>query len=108
MNGDGKKLVFKPRFYATIDEVLDFLQEYNSGDYIQNFLTELNDFIMNKIVPYPESHTEYRWKQTPERMYRRAIFKKKYYVVYKVTPESISFLAFVSAKRDLPNLPIED
>ncbi len=66
MNDDERKLVFKPRFFATIDEVLDFLEEYNSEDYIQNFLIDLNDFIVNKIVPYPESHTEYRWKQTPE------------------------------------------
>lgn len=108
MNGDERKLVFKPRFYATIDEVLDFLQEYNSENYIENFLTELNDFIIDKVVPYPESHTEYRWKRTPERMYRRAIFRKKYYIVYKVTSESISFLVFVSSKRDLPNLPIKD
>lgn len=84
------------------------MEEYISQQSIQKFLTDLNDFIIEKIAPYPESHTEYRWKQTPERMYRRAIFKKKYYIVYKVSPESIDFLIFVYAKRDLANLSIED
>jgi len=51
---------------------------------------------------------EYQYKRTPEKSFRRAIFKKKYYVIYKVYDGCIEFRLFISSKRDLTKISIQD
>ena len=107
MKIDGKELIFKQQFYDSLDELLEYFDTYDSPNYARKFLEELHDFILDDIALRPESHSEYKWKRTPERYYRRAIFKKKYYIVFKVLPERIEFVLVVYSKRDLNNIPIE-
>ncbi|MEZ4962820.1 MAG: hypothetical protein R2830_23545 [Saprospiraceae bacterium] len=102
----GRTLVFKPNFFSQLDEILDYFEKISPAA-AQSFPIDLDNFLLKKIAPRPESHAEYPWKRTPQRLYRRAIFKQKYYVIYKLLPSEIQFLAIVYSRRDLSKMPIE-
>ncbi len=108
MNGNERQLLFADEFYESLDGILDYISPYVSSKYIREFLTDLDYFIPKKILPWPESHTEYKYKRTPDRSFRRAIFRKKYYIIYKVSDEYVEILLIVSSKRDLTKISIQD
>jgi hypothetical protein len=53
------------------------------------------------FVEYPE-------KQTPEKMYRRAVFRRTYLVIYKVTVTEITFLVVYHASRNPDSIEVAD
>ena len=102
----GRTIVFKPTFIETLDEILTYLAGY-SPRYVQQFTQDLDDLIKNRIAHFPEASPEYKWKRTPQRLYRRAIFKKHYHVIYKIHPQTIEFVVILYSRRDLSKIEVE-
>ena len=102
----GRVLIFKQRFYDSLDEILDYYEQNNSTTFIQKFLKELDETIIDKIAPRPESHPEYKWKRTPDKVFRRAIFRKNFFIIYKMLPNEIQFLLIIYSGKDLESLPL--
>jgi len=102
----GRQVVIKQTFDEMLDEILAWYIAEGYDQYAQKFAIELIDAIVNKIAPHPERHSEYAHKRTPDKSYRRYIFKKKYYVIYKVLPQRLEMLAIVFSRRDLGKLEI--
>ena len=102
----GREITVKQTFDEMLDEILAWYVSQGHDQFAQKFLKELYDAIVHKIAPYPERHAEYPFKRTPNRLYRRYIFRKKYYVIYKVLPQKLEILALVYSKRDLEKLEI--
>jgi len=89
MSDNTRELLFADEFYESLDDILDYKSRSESDEHIRSFLTDLDYFIPKKILSWPESHTEYKYKRTPNRRFRRAIFRKKYYIIYKVSDECV-------------------
>jgi len=104
MSDNARQLLFADEFYESLDDK----SRYESDKHIRSFLTDLDYFIPKKILPWPESHTEYKYKRTPNRHFRRAIFRKKYYIIYKVSDEYVEIILIISSKRDLTKIFIKD
>ena len=103
----GREVIVKQQFDEMLDEMLAWFYEQGYDQFAQKFVKELYDAIVHKIAPHPERHTEYPFKKTPDKSYRRYIFHYKYYVIFKVTPQKLEILAIVYSKRDLDKLQID-
>ena len=105
---NGRQVVLKPEFDEMLDEMLEWFISQGNEQFAKQFVRGLYNDIVHKIAPpRPESHSEYAWKQTPQRLYRRYVFRKKYHVMYKVLPQKLEFLAIVYSRRDFSKIPIE-
>lgn len=62
--------------------------------------TDLINFLTDTIAPNPFMFVEYPGKPTPEKSYRRAVFRRTYIVIYKVTDTEIVFLTVYHASRN--------
>ncbi|MBK9016302.1 MAG: hypothetical protein IPM82_20780 [Saprospiraceae bacterium] len=103
----GREVVLKQQFDEMLDEILAWYISQGYDQFARKFMKELHDAIVHKIAPFPERHSEYPFKKTPDKSYRRYIFRKKYYVIFKVMPQKLEVLAIVYSKRDLNKLPID-
>ncbi|WP_035567303.1 type II toxin-antitoxin system RelE/ParE family toxin [Hymenobacter sp. IS2118] len=64
--------------------------------------TSIIDFACDIIAPFPQAHPHYPVRQYPERDYWRAVFRREYVLIYRVTDAEISFLLIYGA-RQRPN-----
>lgn len=102
-------IIFSRTFDESFEQTITFLRYCGTSENsIDELVDDLEAFINEKIAPRPESHMEFKYKRTPDKSFRRAIFRKKYYVIYKVYDERIEFRLFISSKRDLTQISIED
>ena len=108
MINNERQLLYADEFYESLDSVLDYLSPYVSYEYTRKFLSDLDDFILKRVLTWPESHTEFKYKRTPDRSFRRAVFRKKYYIIYKVSDEYVDIRLFISSKCDLTKISIQD
>lgn len=102
-----REIVVKQAFDEMLDEMLAWYVSQGHDHFAQKFVKELYDAIVHKIAPYPERHTEYPFKRTPDKLYRRYIFRKKYYVIFKVLPQKLEILAIVYSRRDLEKFEMD-
>lgn len=106
MKINGRDILFKPNFIAELEEIKEYLGQFGNQP-LQNFLTELEYLLTDRIPNYPESYPEYKKKLTPQKEYRRALFKKKYYVIYRVDSTTIDYILIYHSSRNPDNISIE-
>lgn len=99
-------VVFSQQFTSDLDAVLDWLNDHCAAASVK-FITELHDIIQTEIAARPESFMEYPWKKTPDKRYRRAIFKKKWYIVFKIVGQQVELLVFYHASRNPEKVQID-
>ena len=106
---DERYIVFSRAFDESFEQTIRFLRYCGTSEKsILEMVDELDDFIKQKIAPRPESHMEFRYKRTPNKSFRRAIFRKKYVIIYKLYDDRIELRVFTSSKRDLTKISIQD
>ena len=102
-------IVFSEAFDESFEQTISYLRYCGTSEnFIDEFVDDLETFINEKIAPRPLSHTEFKYWRIPNKSFRRAIFKKKYYIIYKVYDERLEFRLFISSKRDLTKISIQD
>lgn len=103
----GREVIVKQDFDDMLEDIMAWYISQDMASYAQSFVQDLYSEMVEKIAPHPVRHAEYAWKRTPEKQYRRYIFRKKYYVIFKVLPKKLEFLAIVFSKRDLSKIDLE-
>lgn len=58
------------------------------------------DFVINVIESNPFAFPEHPRFQTPAQEFRRAVFQKKYILVYQMTKEHLDFLTIYHTSRN--------
>lgn len=58
------------------------------------------DFACDIIGPFPHAYPKHTVRQHPDRDYRRAVFRRAYVLIYRVTAAEVSFLVIYSAKQN--------
>lgn len=91
MNVDGRVVNLTELFYNKAADLQAYLAEHDPA-FARRFTTELFDFISDVVAPNPYAFVEYPQRPTPEKAYRRAVFKRTYIVVYKVTDTDLDIL----------------
>ncbi len=69
--------------------------------------TSIIGFACDIIAPFPYAYPQHPVRQYPDRDYRRAVFRREYIVIYRVTETEISFLLVYGARQraDESSLP---
>lgn len=98
-------LIYKKGFVENTKAIRDWLDENVQLGKGREFVLELEDFILTKIITYPTHHPEWKWKRTKDKWYRRALFKS-YVVVFKYFPNQVEMLAIYHRKRDASKIEV--
>lgn len=100
---NNREIIFRTSYLNDLVKLRTFLDEYDSG-YADKFVNDTFGFITNAIAPHPEIHPEYRFKRTKYKFYRRAIYKKNYLIIFKLTKKKIELLTIFHANRNPKNV----
>ena len=96
---EGREIVLTNLFITQLAAIQEYISETNpkEGRKLSSYLI---NYITDTIPLNPYMFIEYSGKLTPEHSYRRAVYKKSYVIIYKVTDVQIKFLAIYHASRN--------
>ncbi|MDQ2772709.1 MAG: hypothetical protein M3Y54_19660 [Bacteroidota bacterium] len=66
----------------------------------REFTGAVFDFLHDTLGPFPLSFPSYSLARHPELRLRRAVFRKRYNIIYEVTPEAVHCLTIFVAAQD--------
>ena len=97
-----RELILKDTFLDNLLEIESYLSQFISVKNARKLPTEAIGFISDIIVSNPYAFVKYE-SRFPENMnIRRAVFKRKYYIIYEVFDDKIEILNIHHTSRD-PN-----
>jgi plasmid stabilization system protein ParE len=103
----GREITLTDYFLAQLAEIQMYISE-ESPLRGRQLTTDLFDFLTDTIAPNPFMFVEYLGKSTVEKLYRRAVFRKNYIVIYKVTDSEILFLTVHHASRNPDSIDLNE
>ena len=99
MSASPPVLVVTPRFMDRVSETEHYFGRDNPAAG-RAFVSALFDFLAEAVEPFPLAFPRYTLPRYPEIPLRRAIFRRRYNVVYEVTATEIRCLAFFATAQD--------
>lgn len=97
--GKEKKLIIKESAYKELENELEFIAKNYSKDYAIKFAFEFIqqiELLTTEYLTFPEN----RYLPTKNKLYRNIIWKKNYWIIYKIKPTSIEILSLFHTKRN--------
>ena len=94
-----REIVITQRFLHSLSIIEEYIGQ-DSERYAKRFATSVFDFIEKVIAPLPEAFPEYSGKPTKRRIYRKAVFKKRYIIIYKVLKTKVEILLIYHGSRN--------
>ena len=85
-----------PEFMDGLAEIQRFVARQNPAK-ARRLTTAILDFAYDTVGAFPQAHPRYNHPQHPATEYRRAIFRRDYILVYRVSPQEVVFLLVYSA-----------
>lgn len=97
---------FRQKFLDELFAIQEYLNFYG-GNKSKHFMETVIDFTVDVIVQNPFAFPECYFLKTTTQAYRRAIFRKEYAIVYKVTHQLVDILTIYHTSRDDKQIKIE-
>ncbi len=72
----------------------------------EQFLAELEQLVFDKIPKQPTAFPEFQKKPTKAKVYRKALCRKKWNVIYKIEPKRILFIYIYHSSRNIDRIKI--
>lgn len=91
----GRTVQLKESFTSQSATIQEYISQYNPKKG-RELTTGLANYVLDVVAPDPYIFAEYGGRTTSEKMYRRAVFKHKYIIIYKVTDAEIVFFIGLS------------
>ena len=104
---DGRTVQLKESFTAQLATIQEYISQYGPRRG-RELTTSIANYVLDTIAPNPYIFAEYEGRVTPEKMYRRAVFKRKYIILYKVTNEQIIFLAVYHSSQNPDTISLDE
>ena len=99
-------ILFRPRFVRDLRAIIEYLDEHSTFA-SEIFLEELDVVLYEKIPKQPLRFQEFSKMPTVGKVFRRATFKKKWFVVYKVESNQITYISIFHSSRDISKMRFE-
>ena len=100
------QIIFKPRFVKELSGTLRYISQHSL--YAKDkFADDLLIMISKKIPQQPFLYPEFQKMRTPGKVYRKAIFKKKWNVIYKVETNRLIFISIFHSSRDISKMKFD-
>ena len=103
----GRSVELKESFTAQLATIQEYISQFEPKKG-RDLTTALANYVLDVVAPNPYIFAEHAGRPTPEKMYRRAIFKRKYIIVYKVTDEQVTFLAIYHTSQNPDGVSLEE
>ena len=99
----GRELIFQQRFLDSLLALEQWAGQQNprAG---RALVKRIVDFASDVIAPFPLAFPQYWLPTAPTRSLRRAVFDRRYSIIYEVY-ETELLLVYVYSTRQSPNLP---
>lgn len=104
---DGRSVNLTELFYRKAADIQAYLSE-NDPAFARRFTTGIFDFISDVIAPNPYVFAEYLPRQTPEKMFRRAVYKRTYIIIYKVTDTDLDVMTIFHTSQNPDSISLEE
>lgn len=104
---NGRTVQLKENFTAQLATIQEYINQYDPKK-ARELTTDIASFALDVIAPNPYIFVEYQLRPTPEKKYRRAVFKRKYIIVYKVTDEKVTFLAVYHTSQNHGSIDLDE
>lgn len=92
-----REVKVKQQFLYSLLEIKQYIEQYSSQN-AGKFVSDLKSK-MDRIIQNPETYSPEKNLLTKRRIYRFAIYKKQYKIIFKVLETRIIFLDIVHGKR---------
>jgi len=100
------QIIFKPRFVRELSGTLRYIGEHSL--YAKDkFVDDLLVMVSKKIPQQPFIFPEFQKMPTLDKVYRKAIFKKKWNLIYKVETNRLIFLSIFHSSRDVAKMKFD-
>jgi plasmid stabilization system protein ParE len=97
---------FRQKFLDELFAIQEYLN-FNGGNKSKHFMESVIDFSIDVIIVNPYAFPECYFLKTTAQTYRRAVFRKDYAIVYKITDELVDILTIYHTSRDDRKLQVE-
>ena len=94
-------------FIDKFKEISAYIRQHSTQNEV-NFVKELNTMVFVTIPKRPFSFQEFKHKPTVAKVYRRALLKKKWNIIYKVESTRIVFIFIYHSSQNVNRLKISD
>ena len=99
MEINGREVIITEKFQHSLFAIKQYIRQ-DSEQHAEWFVAGVYSFVERVIAPLPEAFPEYQGKPTIRRIYRKAVFKKKYIIIYKVLKSKIEVLLIYHGSRN--------
>ena len=96
---DGRTVYFKESFTTQLALIQEYASQF-SPKKARQLTTAIATHALDVIAVNPFIFAEYPGRPTPEKAYRRAIYKRRYVIIYKVTANQINFLVIYHTSQN--------
>lgn len=96
--------LYTPRFVRELNAIVAYIYDKSpqAGD---SFVENLEAFILLKIAKQPYAYPAFLKVPNPlPKIFRKAVFKKKWNVVYKIQPNHLLFISIFHSSRDIDKM----
>jgi hypothetical protein len=103
MKVNGREIQFHTYFLSNVKQVRSYIRKH-SNQSANDFVVDLNEFVFKYIPMQPFAHPEFQLMKTYGKVVRKAIFRKKWNVIYKIGNAELLFVALFHSKRNAKKL----
>ena len=96
-----------PDFLDGLFEIQQFAGRASAGAG-RRVVQAILDFAYDIIALSPRAFPVYPTTRHSEREYRRAVFRKKFVLIYRIADQELTFLVVHSTRQDSSNLQLPD
>ena len=101
-----REIRYEESFYDAL-QGLELYWGQSSARKGREWTSELVDFTLNVIAPNPLAFPRLEKLGSPQRELRKAVFRKKYLIIYRVTGDRVDFLSIYHASRNPDSLQLD-
>lgn len=106
MTVNGWELIYKHHFLTELAAIQQFIGSF-SAQRGRKLTSGIMQFTIERIPMNPYTFVEYAVMKTPEAVYRRAVYKQNYVIIYKIEGTQLFFPDVYHARRD-PNRDLSE
>ncbi|AQG79964.1 type II toxin-antitoxin system RelE/ParE family toxin [Spirosoma montaniterrae] len=93
------ELLYSDNFLEELAAIQQYVSQFSSVR-ARKLTSGIMSFTVNKIPLNPHAYVEYTIMKTPDAIYRRALYKHDYAIVYKIQMDSLLFLDVYHTSRN--------
>ena len=107
MKTNGRELIFTDYFLEQVAAIQEYISQF-SEKRSRQLTSAMMDFATDRIPLNPYAFVEYSVMKTPDGLYRKAIFKRSYAIIYRIDVEALVFLDVYHTSRNIGNNTSDD